>query len=102
MAKKPFYGFYGSFTVNHLNSFGNRPGYFDRAFHRITATDCDTVRPSFALKGFGAAAGRLAGAEGWQKDKPGRKMGFPWFFRHSIFPPETTSAFVRLFHNFSI
>jgi hypothetical protein len=45
--KKSFYGFYGSFTVNHFNFFGNWPGYFDRAFHKITATDCDAVRRSW-------------------------------------------------------
>ena len=33
--------------MNDLNFFGNWPGCFDRAFHKITATDCDTVRRSW-------------------------------------------------------
>jgi hypothetical protein len=42
----------------------------------ITATDCDAVRRP---------------AEGWQKNKPGKKMGFPRFFCHSMFLPPLTS-----------
>jgi hypothetical protein len=45
-----------------------------QAFPKITATDCDTVRPAVAPKAFGAMARQARLADGWQKDEPGRKM----------------------------
>jgi hypothetical protein len=57
---------------------------FVRAFLQIAATGCDAVRPAVAAT---AMARQACLAEGWQKDKPGRKMGFSQFSRPSIFPP---------------
>jgi hypothetical protein len=71
--KKPFYGFYGSFIGNDFNFFGDWPRCFDRAFHKITATDCDTVRPAVAPKAFRAMARQARPAERWQKDEGAEK-----------------------------
>jgi hypothetical protein len=60
---------------------------FAPAFLQIAATGCNAVRPAVAPKAFGAMARQACLAEGWQKDKPGRKMGFSQFSRPSIFPP---------------
>jgi hypothetical protein len=53
-----------------------RQARFGPAFPKITATDCDAVRPAVAAT---AMARQACLAERWQKDKLGRKMGFPLF-----------------------
>jgi len=50
-----------------------RQARFGPAFPKITATDCDAVRPAVAAT---AMARQACLAERWQKDKLGRKMSF--------------------------
>jgi len=62
-----------------------RQARFGPAFPKITATDCDAVRPAVAAT---AMARQARPAERWQKDKFGRKMGL-----FLIFLPLHISAF---------
>jgi hypothetical protein len=74
---------------------------FDRAFHKITATDCDTVRPAAAPKAFGAMARQARLAERWQKDKRAEKWAFPYFSAPPYFCLRFTSAFCHHNSNFA-